>query len=100
MHPGEINCVKVWPNLDKRLLVTHSDCKEVYMWDLKTQKSAKDKYRVPASLPDLILEGHTDVAAYALDWSPIAPIVASGGCDKKILLWDIGKHYIDKKKIG
>lgn len=35
------------------------------------------------------LEGHSDIAAYALDWNPIEPIVASGGKDKQILLWNI-----------
>jgi len=35
------------------------------------------------------LEGHTDVAAYALDWHPSDPIVASGGRDRQILLWNV-----------
>ncbi len=42
-----------------------------------------------ASTPDLILEGHEAVADYALAWSPTAPIIASGGKDKKILLWNL-----------
>ena len=44
---------------------------------------------MPANAPDLILEGHTAVADYALGWSPVAPIVASGGKDKNILLWNV-----------
>ena len=39
------------------------------------------------------LEGHTDVAAYALDWHPQDPIVASGGKDKQILLWNVDKYF-------
>jgi WD40 repeat protein len=39
------------------------------------------------------LEGHTDVAAYALDWHPQEPIVASGGRDKQILLWNVDKYF-------
>ena len=42
-----------------------------------------------ANIPDLVLEGHEAVADYALAWSPVAPIIASGGKDKKILLWNI-----------
>jgi WD40 repeat protein len=48
---------------------------------------------VVANLPDLILEGHTDIAAYALDWSPTKPIIASGGSDKKIYLWNVEDHF-------
>ena len=39
------------------------------------------------------LEGHTDVAAYALDWHPQDPIVASGGKDKQILLWNVDQYF-------
>lgn len=88
--------MKVWPKIGKRLAATHSDCKQVYVWDLKTQKAAKEVHRVTANLPDLILEGHTDIAAYALDWSPIAPIIASGGRDKKIYLWNVEDHFSSK----
>lgn len=49
----------------------------------------KDKLKLAASTPDLILEGHEAVADYALAWSPTAPIIASGGKDKKILLWNL-----------
>ena len=49
----------------------------------------KDKVKMPANVPDLVLEGHEAVADYALAWSPVAPIIASGGKDRKILLWNI-----------
>jgi hypothetical protein len=39
------------------------------------------------------LVGHTDVAAYALDWSPHDPIVASGGRDRQILLWNVDNYF-------
>jgi WD40 repeat protein len=45
------------------------------------------------------LEGHTAVAAYALDWHPSEPIVASGGQDKHILLWNIEHHFNTQGKI-
>jgi hypothetical protein len=70
------------------------------VWDLKSQKSAKDKHRVAANMPDLILEGHTDLAAYALDWSAIAPVVASGGKDLLILLWNVEEHFTKTKGIN
>lgn len=51
-----------------------------------------------ASTPDLILEGHEAVADYALAWSPTAPIIASGGKDKKILLWNL-ENFLRQKGI-
>lgn len=67
MHPGEINCLKCWPK-NQRIIATHSDTKNVYVWDFKQQKNATDRINIEANIPDLVLEGHTDVAAYALDW--------------------------------
>ncbi len=34
------------------------------------------------------------MAAYALDWHPGEPIVASGGRDRQILLWNL-EHYFN-----
>ena len=53
---------------------------------------------MPANTPDLVLEGHEEVADYALAWSPVAPIIASGGKDKKILLWNI-EYFLQQKGI-
>lgn len=41
------------------------------------------------SVPDLVLTGHDDVAQFALAASRISPTVASGGQDKRVLLWDL-----------
>ena len=95
IHPGEINSLRVWPK-NRRILATHSDSKKVYLWDIVAQKTVKDKFKMPANTPDLILEGHEEVADYALAWSPVAPILASGGKDKKILLWDIAAFLQQK----
>ena len=54
---------------------------------------------MPASTPDLVLEGHEDTADYALAWSSVAPILASGGKDKKILLWNI-ENFLAQKGIN
>ena len=53
---------------------------------------------MPANVPDLVLEGHEGVADYALAWSPVAPIIASGGKDRKILLWNI-ESFLQQKGI-
>ncbi len=39
------------------------------------------------------------MAAYALDWHPSEPIVASGGQDKQILLWNIENYFNTNGKI-
>jgi len=53
IHPGEINCMKCWPR-NKRILATHSDNKNVYLWDIKHQKNAADKANLEANYPDLL----------------------------------------------
>lgn len=45
------------------------------------------------------LEGHLDIAAYALEWNPNEPIVASGGKDKHICLWNIDHYFNTSGKI-
>lgn len=49
---------------------------------------------MPVCFNDCSLQGHTDVAAYALDWHPSEPIIASGGRDRQILLWNL-EHYFN-----
>ena len=90
VHPGEINSLKVFQK-NKSVIATHSDSKKVFIWDMDVQKSVKEKMKMPANVPDLILEGHEDVADYALGWSSEAPILASGGKDKQILIWNLDK---------
>lgn len=45
------------------------------------------------------LDGHSDVAAYALEWNHTEPIVASGGRDKQILLWNVDHYFNTEGKI-
>lgn len=45
--------MKCWPR-NKRILATHSDNKNVYLWDLKHQKNASDKANLEANYPDLL----------------------------------------------
>lgn len=43
-----------------------------------------------------MLEGHEGVTDYALAWSDKAPLLASGGKDCKVLLWDLS-NFIKKQ---
>ena len=91
-HPFEINCLKPW-GMNRKIVCSHTDSKEVYLWDLNYQEDAEYKDNVPANTPDLILKGHTDIACYALDWHKTKPIVASGGKDKNVLLWNLEEYF-------
>jgi histone-binding protein RBBP4 len=44
------------------------------------------------SVPDLVLTGHTKDAEFALAAARTAPLVASGGKDKSVLVWDLADH--------
>lgn len=81
IHPGEINCIKCWSR-NPKVIASHTDSRYVFLWDMNAQRNASERYNVEAAQSDLVLEGHTDVAAYALEWNHIEPIVASGGKDK------------------
>ena len=39
IHPGEINCLKGWAK-NPKIIATHSDTKNVYVWDMQQQKNA------------------------------------------------------------
>ena len=39
------------------------------------------------------------MAAYALDWNSIDPVVASGGRDRQILLWNVDAYFNTSGKI-
>lgn len=39
------------------------------------------------------------MAAYALEWHPNEPIVASGGRDRQILLWNLDQYFNAQGKI-
>ena len=65
----------------------------MYVWDFEDQETSDTCENAVASIPDLILEGHEQVAAYALDWSNQHPKVASGGEDKQIMIWNISDYF-------
>ena len=88
-HPGEVNRLRVC-NKYPHLLVTHTDAVHTYLWDVEKQKNRNKDKNFTASTADLILEGHEDLAEYALaSSSPETACFASGGKDKYVLLWDL-----------
>ena len=44
------------------------------------------------SVADVVLKGHSDNAEYALGCSTAEPLVASGGKDMKVIVWDMRGH--------
>lgn len=96
-HPYEINCLKTW-EMNRKLVCSQTDTKELFIWDLYNQDNVEYPQNCKANLPDLLLKGHTDDAGYALDWHKTEPIVASGGKDKKILLWNLDDYFVVKNK--
>ncbi|CAL8462585.1 g2118 [Coccomyxa elongata] len=94
IHPGEVNKIRECP-LHPHIVVTHTDAKELYVWDIEKQPNRatdKGEQLQQLSIPDLILGGHEAVAAFALGMSSAAPLVASGGTDQKVLIWNLEDH--------
>ena len=89
VHPGEINSFKAWP-MNRRIVASHSDHAEIFVWDMGLSPSASSKLRTEPSSPNIRLQGHETLPTYALGWSDSAPVVASGSRDGSILLWDLG----------
>ena len=91
-HPGEVNKIRechTHPNL----VATHTDSTFTYLWNVERQPNRKKDARShESSKPELILEGHEDLAEYALACSARDPCFASGGKDKLVVLWDLGDH--------
>lgn len=89
LHPGEVNKVVDIPQYPG-VVVTHSDAPEVYVWNMNTQPdrvaSPKD---MKASVADVVLVGHAENAEFALGRSDVKPLVASGGKDRNVLVWNI-----------
>eukprot|EP00892_Ulva_mutabilis_P005727 jgi/Ulvmu1/3526/UM163_0008.1 len=92
-HPGECNRIIDIKQMDD-MVVTHSDCEEVFVWDfnkqpVSTTSSTKQKKAAQRNTPDLRLTGHTLAAPFALSTSAVTPTVASGGEDRTVLLWNL-----------
>ena len=77
---------------EKDWVATHSDCPEVFVWNIENQPNRCEKGPTAStelSRPDLKLVGHKKNAEFALATSITAPIVASGGTDNLVCLWSL-----------
>lgn len=95
LHPGEVNRIQDLPH-QQSLVVTHTDAPQLYVWNLDTQPDRSGQKGFDAqrsSVPDLTLEGHEENAEFAMAVSSTQQaVVASGGKDTHVLLWDVGDH--------
>eukprot|EP00245_Coleochaete_scutata_P007090 TRINITY_DN2212_c0_g2_i3.p1 TRINITY_DN2212_c0_g2~~TRINITY_DN2212_c0_g2_i3.p1 ORF type:complete len:814 (-),score=235.64 TRINITY_DN2212_c0_g2_i3:767-3106(-) len=91
IHPGEVNRIRELPQ-NSNFVATHSDVPEVYVWNLESQPNQKPVRGGRPAIADLVLEGHTADAPFALDMSPTGSLVLSGGTDCKVVLWSIEDH--------
>ena len=100
VHPGEVNRVLDLPH-HPNIVVTHSDTPLVYVWNFDSQKDRTgDRDRNVESKPDLTLVGHEQNAEFALGVSDVNPLVASGGKDKKVLIWGMEDYVTSRLGAG
>lgn len=92
VHPGEVNRVTTVPNF-RHVVATHTDSPEVYVWNFNTQENRDSdmgkKKVVEASTPDAVLVGHRENAEFAMGACDVKALLASGGKDTQVLVWDI-----------
>jgi len=96
IHPGEINSFKSWA-MNRRIIASHSDLHNVFVWDMNLQQCAKSKLRQDHNIPNINLVGHSSQPTYALGWSPVHPTIASGSKNGTILIWNL-ENYLDHAK--
>ena len=90
-HPGEVNKIREVNGVaPAELVVTHSDCPEVFVWNLGAQPDRSGDGNKEPSVPNCLLVGHTANAEFALATAAASPAVASGGKDKTVCLWHLG----------
>lgn len=101
-HPGEVNKIREVPDYES-IIVTHTDAPELYVWSLERQPDrAQDRgsSKQNDSVADMVLTGHTDIAEFAEGISNAAPLVASGGRDTNVLIWNLGDHVTSLSAVG
>ncbi|KAG1670180.1 hypothetical protein FOA52_000892 [Chlamydomonas sp. UWO 241] len=90
-HPGEVSKLRELPQ-SPNLVITHTDSPDLMVWDMLRQRNrARDKAaaRNVPSVPELKLTGHTEDALFPLATTTAGPMVASGGGDYMVLVWDL-----------
>ncbi|KAK4535514.1 hypothetical protein CDCA_CDCA05G1539 [Cyanidium caldarium] len=92
--PAHSTATTARPDRCARWIVTHSDAKELLVWNVNAQVHRADNDKLRPSVPELVLRGHSVQAPYALDTAyaagdshPNGFRVASGGEDCQVLLW-------------
>lgn len=91
IHPGEVNKIMDLPQ-NSSLIITHTDAPELLVWNIETQQDRTGDSSEKSSKPDLTLTGHKDNAEFAMAVTSSAPLVASGGKDQSVLVWDLEDH--------
>jgi histone-binding protein RBBP4 len=101
-HPGEVNKIREVPGYES-IIVTHTDQPELYVWSLERQPDrAQDRgsSKQQDSVADMVLVGHKDIAEFAEGISNAAPLVASGGRDTNVLIWNLGDQVTSLSAVG
>ena len=89
-HPGEVNKIREVNGVaPAEVVVTHSDCPEVFVWNMGAQPDRSGDTHKEPSAPSCLLLGHTADAEFALATAASSPAVASGGKDKTVCLWQL-----------
>jgi histone-binding protein RBBP4 len=92
-HPGEVNRMRCVPGKEN-VLLTHTDAPEVFVFDANgpggKQSACKRADGTQYTPPTACLRGHTENAEYALAVSTVGEVVASGGKDEKVMIWELG----------
>ena len=89
-HPGEVNKIREVNGVaPAEVVVTHSDCPEVFVWNMGAQPDRSGDPNKEPSAPSCMLVGHTANAEFALATAAHSPAVASGGKDKTVCLWQL-----------
>ena len=83
--------------MNRRIIASHSDLHNVFVWDINLQQCAKSKLRQDHNIPNINLVGHSSQPTYALGWSPIHPTIGSGSKNGTILVWNL-ENYLDQTK--
>ena len=94
VHPGEVNKLLDIPQ-HPNVVVTHSDTADVFVWNFDAQPDRGAALQARAydsrnpSIADAILKGHEANAEFALGTCTVSPLVASGGKDTCVLVWNL-----------
>jgi histone-binding protein RBBP4 len=91
-HPGEVNRMRCVPGREN-VLMTHTDAPEVFVFDASgpggKQNSLKRADGTQYTPPAMCLRGHKENAEYALAISQKGEVVASGGKDGMVMIWEL-----------